>query len=277
MRKAFLMKATLFVAALLLSIVTFAQPRPLSGRVVDPSGEPVVGASVVVPGQTSIGTATGADGSFQLMVPVQATTISISCIGYVTQEVPIAGRPAVNVTLEEDNEFLEETVVIGYGVQRKSDLTGAVASVRSADLANRSTADAAAALQGKAAGVQIFNASGAPGEGASIRVRGISSNSGSGLGPLLIVDGLKVDNINYLDPSMIESMEVLKDAASAAIYGAQAGNGVVLITTKTGAASNGTAHITYNGRYTLQSLGKKADIFGAKDYIAYHEYIGDIT
>ena len=273
MRKAFLMKATLFVAALLLSIVTFAQPRPLSGRVVDPSGEPVVGASVVVPGQTSIGTATGADGSFQLMVPVQATTISISCIGYVTQEVPIAGRPAVNVTLEEDNEFLEETVVIGYGVQRKSDLTGAVASVRSADLANRSTADAAAALQGKAAGVQIFNASGAPGEGASIRVRGISSNSGSGLGPLLIVDGLKVDNINYLDPSMIESMEVLKDAASAAIYGAQAGNGVVLITTKNGNKSkDGT--VFYNYKLTMSQLGHHAQVMNAQQYMDWQHKAG---
>ncbi|MBO4765419.1 MAG: SusC/RagA family TonB-linked outer membrane protein [Bacteroidales bacterium] len=258
-----------------MGFVSFAQNRLVSGKVVDGNGEPVAGASVVVVGQTSMGTATDMDGTWRLSVPDRAN-ISISCIGYVSQTVSVAGRSVIDVTLEEDSEFLEETVVIGYGVQKKSDLTGAVASVRSDDLVNRSTTDAAAALQGKAAGIQVLNTSGAPGEGASIRVRGYSSNSGS-IGPLLIVDGLKVDNIQYLDPSMIESMEVLKDAASAAIYGAQAGNGVVLITTKTGAANNGTAHITYNGRFTLQSLGKKAEIFGAKDYIEYQTYIGNLS
>ena len=273
MRKSFIIKATICIAALLLSIASFAQNRPLTGRVVDPNGEPVVGASVVVPGHTNVGTATGLDGQFQLMVPAQAQSITVSCIGYVTQTVSINGRPAVNVTLEEDNEFLEETVVIGYGVQKKSDLTGAVASVRSADLANRSTSDAAAALQGKAAGVQIFNDSGAPGSGSSIRVRGISSNSGSGLGPLLIVDGLKVDNINYLDPSMIESMEVLKDAASAAIYGAQAGNGVVLITTKNGNKSkDGT--IFYNYKLGLSRLGHHAQVMNAQQYIDWQHTAG---
>ena len=275
MRKTFLLKATLCIAAMLLGVVSYAQNRLVSGKVVDGNGEPVAGASVVVVGQTSMGTATDFDGTWRLSVPDRAT-LSISCIGYVSQTVSVAGRSVIDVTLEEDSEFLEETVVIGYGVQKKSDLTGAVASVRSDDLVNRSTTDAAAALQGKAAGIQVLNTSGAPGEGASIRVRGYSSNSGS-IGPLLIVDGLKVDNIQYLDPSMIESMEVLKDAASAAIYGAQAGNGVVLITTKTGAANNGTAHITYNGRFTLQSLGKKADIFGAKDYIEYQTYIGNLS
>ena len=269
------MKATLCLAALLMGFVSFAQNRLVSGKVVDSNGEPVAGASVVVVGQTSMGTATDMDGTWRLSVPDRAN-ISISCIGYVSQTVSVAGRSVIDVTLEEDSEFLEETVVIGYGVQKKSDLTGAVASVRSDDLVNRSTTDAAAALQGKAAGIQVLNTSGAPGEGASIRVRGYSSNSGS-IGPLLIVDGLKVDNIQYLDPTMIESMEVLKDAASAAIYGAQAGNGVVLITTKTGAANNGTAHITYNGRFTLQSLGKKAEIFGAKDYIEYQTYIGNLS
>ena len=255
--------------------LAYGQSRTVSGTVVDGSGQPVIGATVMVVGNSTIGTVTDADGKFALNVPAGAN-ITVSCIGYSTQTVAVGAQSVLNFVLEEDNEFLEETVVIGYGVQRKSDLTGAVASVRSDDLQNRSTTDAAAALQGKAAGIQIINTSGAPGEGASIRVRGYSSNSGS-LGPLLIVDGLKVDNIQYLDPSMIESMEVLKDAASAAIYGAQAGNGVVLITTKTGAANNGTAHITYNARFTVQSLGKKADIFHADEYIDYQTYIGNIT
>ena len=255
--------------------LAYGQNRTVSGTVVDGSGIPVIGATVMVVGNSSLGTVTNADGRFTLSVPAGAS-ISVSCIGYSTQTVPVGQQSVFNFILQEDNEFLEETVVIGYGVQRKSDLTGAVASVRSEDLENRSTTDAAAALQGKAAGIQIINTSGAPGEGASIRVRGYSSNSGS-LGPLLIVDGLKVDNIQYLDPTMIESMEVLKDAASAAIYGAQAGNGVVLITTKTGASNNGTAQITYNGRYTIQSLGKKAEIFHADDYIEYQTYIGNLS
>ena len=258
-----------------LSGVSYAQTKAISGKVVDNAGQGIIGASVMVVGNSTIGTVTDLDGAFALNVPANST-ISVSCIGYSTQNIPVGNQTTFNVVLDEDSEFLEETVVIGYGVQKKSDLTGAVASVRSEDLQNRSTTDAAAALQGKAAGVQIVNSSGAPGAGSEIRVRGYSSNSGS-IGPLLIVDGLKVDNIQYLDPSMIESMEVLKDAASAAIYGAQAGNGVVLITTKTGAANNGNASITYNGKYTLQSLGKKSEIFDAPKYIEYQKYLGNIT
>ena len=265
--------AVMIFAAGLLGTVATAQNRAISGTVVDESGAPVVGAAVVVVGNTSIGAVTDANGAFRLNVPAGAN-INVSCIGYAEQTVPTGNQSVFNFVLVEDTEFLDETVVIGYGVQKKSDLTGAVASVRAEDLQNRSTSDAAAALQGKAAGVQILNNSGAPGSGAEIRVRGYSSATGN-IGPLLIVDGLKVDNIQYLDPSMIESMEILKDAASAAIYGAQAGNGVVLITTKSG--KEGTAHISYNGRFTLQSLGKKADIFRAKDYIEYQTYIGNLN
>ncbi|MBR3012011.1 MAG: carboxypeptidase-like regulatory domain-containing protein, partial [Bacteroidales bacterium] len=175
MKQAILKSAALIASILLIGVTAFAQPRPLTGKVVDKNGEPVVGAAVVVVGNNAIGTETNLDGVYNLMVPPQAN-ITVSCIGYATQTVAVAGRPVVNFTLEEDTEFLEETVVIGYGVQRKSDLTGAVASVRSEDLQNRSTTDAAAALQGKAAGVQILNNSGAPGSKAEIRVRGYSSN-----------------------------------------------------------------------------------------------------
>ena len=187
--------------------------------------------------------------------------------------IPVGNQAVINVVLQEDSEFLDETVVIGYGVQRKSDLTGSVASVRSEELMDRSTSDAAAALQGKAAGVQVYTNSGAPGDQAHIRVRGISSNSGSGLGPLMIVDGLKVDNIQYLDPSMIESMEVLKDAASAAIYGAQAGNGVILITTKSGSKSK-DGRIFYNYKYTATSLGRYAQVLNAEEFIDWHHRLG---
>ena len=249
-----------------------AQNRAISGTVVDAAGVPVIGASVVVAGNTTNGAMTDLDGKFSLNVPA-GSSLSVSCIGYATQTIAVGNQSTFNIVLQEDTEFLEETVVIGYGVQKKSDVTGSVASVRAAELQNRSTSDAAAALQGKASGVQIINSSGAPGTKAQIRVRGYSSNSGN-LGPLLIVDGLKVNDISYLDPSMIESMEVLKDAASAAIYGAAAGNGVVLITTKTGAANNGTSSITYDLKLTRQSLGKKAELFNAKDWIAYKEASG---
>ena len=251
-----------------------AQNRTISGTVVDTGGEPVIGAAVTVVGNTRIGAATDLNGAFSLSIPAGAT-ISIESIGYKGKTIATGNQSVFNIVLEEDNEMLEETVVIGYGVQRKSDLTGSVASVREAELQNRSTSDAAAALQGKAAGVQIFNDSGAPGEGASIRVRGISSNSGSGLGPLLIVDGLKVDKIDYLDPSMIESMEVLKDAASAAIYGAQAGNGVVLITTKNGAKNKDKdGNIFYNYKITLSQLGHHAQVMNARQYIDWQQQAG---
>jgi TonB-linked SusC/RagA family outer membrane protein len=163
----------------------------------------------------------------------------------------------------EDNTTLNDIVVIGYGTQKKSDLTGAVASVKAEELKGLSTTDAAAALQGKASGVQVLNGSGKPGEGAKIRVRGFSSNSDK-LEPLYIVDGLEVESIQYLDPSMIESMEVLKDAASAAIYGSKAGNGVVLITTKNGAKGTGT--ITYSVKFTNQSLGNVPELLNASDF-----------
>ncbi|MBP5336653.1 MAG: TonB-dependent receptor [Bacteroidales bacterium] len=253
-----------------------AQNRTISGKIVDTGGEPVIGAAVTVVGNSRIGAASDLDGNFTLSVPA-GSSISVESIGYKPQTIAVGDRTTFNIVLEEDNEMLEETVVIGYGVQRKSDLTGSVASVRETELQNRSTSDAAAALQGKAAGVQIFNDSGAPGEGASIRVRGISSNSGSGLGPLLIVDGLKVDKIDYLDPSMIESMEVLKDAASAAIYGAQAGNGVVLITTKNGAKNKDKdGNIFYNYKLSLSSLGHHAQVMNAAQYIDWQQQAGQL-
>ena len=250
-----------------------AQNKPISGTVTDASGVPVIGAAVYVVGNVSSGVMTDEEGRYNLQAP-QNSTIAVSCIGYATATVQIGAESVYNVVLQEDTQLLEETVVVGYGVQKKSDLTGSVASVREDDLKNRSTSDAAAALQGKAAGVQILNTSGAPGSGASIRVRGYSSNSGN-IGPLLIVDGLKVDNIQYLDPSMIESMEVLKDGASAAIYGAEAGNGVVLITTKTGDV--GKASISYEGKFTLQSLGKQAELFDGPGYVEYQKAIGNIN
>ncbi|WP_033150377.1 TonB-dependent receptor [Prevotella sp. RM4] len=235
----------------------------IKGTVKDVSGDPIIGASVKVQGSKS-GVITDFDGNFSVQADNNATLV-ISYIGYTTETVKVSGRNNLSITLREDAQTLNDIVVIGYGVQKKSDLTGSVASVKAEDLKNRSTTDAAAALQGKAAGVQILNSSGKPGQGASIRVRGYSSNS-SNIGPLLIVDGLQVSSIQYLDPSMIESMEVLKDAASAAIYGAEAGNGVVLITTKSGAKSKGQGSITYEAKFTNQGLGHVGKLLNASQF-----------
>ena len=247
-----------------------AQNRSLRGKVVDGAGAPVIGAAVMVAGDTSHGTVTDVEGQFSMTVPANAKLI-VSYLGYADKQVEVGNQSFITITLEEDTTFLEETVVIGYGVQKKSDLTGAVASVREDDLKNRSTADAAAALQGKVAGVQIISNSGAPGSGAQINVRGVSSNSGN-IGPLIIVDGLKVNSIQYLDPSLIESMEVLKDAASAAIYGAEAGNGVVLVTTKQG--GKGQSSITYSAKFINQSLAHKPEMLNAEQFIDYKELQG---
>ena len=261
----------LVMAALVLcSGNAWAQNRSLSGKVVDGTGAPVVGAAVMVVGQTSNGTVTDAAGQFRLTVPANARLV-VSCLGYADKQVEVGNQSVITIALEEDVTYLDETVVIGYGVQKKSDLTGAVASVREDDLKNRSTADAAAALQGKVAGVQIITNSGAPGSGAEINVRGVSSNSGN-IGPLIIVDGLKVSSIQYLDPSLIESMEVLKDAASAAIYGAEAGNGVVLVTTKQG--GKGNTSISYSGKFINQSLAHKPEMLNAEQFIDYKELQG---
>lgn len=242
----------------------------VTGVVTDAQGEPMPGVAVQVEGTTT-GTFTDVNGRYTLEVPGADAVLAFSFVGYKHHMEPVNGRSVVDVMLEESTEALDEIVVVGYGTVRKSDVTGAVASVRADAIKNVSTTDAAAALQGKASGVQVLTNSGAPGQAATIRVRGYSSNSGN-IGPLLIVDGLKVDNIQYLDPSMIESIEILKDAASAAIYGAQAGNGVVLITTKSG--TKGASSISYDFKYTGQSLARKPEIFRADDFIKYKRMSG---
>ena len=269
-----LMKVASVLMILLTSLGSFsasAQTRTISGKVVDTGGQPVIGAAVTLVGNSRIGAATDINGAFTLNVPAGAN-IAIESIGYKTQTIAVGNQTKFDIVLEEDTEMLEETVVIGYGVQKKSDLTGAVASIREESLRNQSVTDAVAALQGRASGIRVIN-NGAPGEGSSIRVRGTGSN-GSGQGPLYVVDGLQVSSIQYLDPTMIASIEVLKDAASAAIYGAQAGNGVILVTTKTGA--EGKTSVTYTGRALLQSFSK-SPMMRRDDLLKYLTYEYEVT
>ena len=267
--------AVLALSTMLLSVGAFAQ-HEVKGTVLDESQAPIPGATVVIKGTTT-GTITAGNGEFTTKAN-DGDVLVISYVGYVNEEITVSGNGPYTIALAPDMVGLSEVVVVGYGTQKKSDLTGSVASVRSDDLKKLSITDAASALQGKASGVQILNYSGAPGEGAAIRVRGYSSNSGN-IGPLLIVDGLKVDNIQYLDPSMIESMEILKDAASAAIYGAEAGNGVVLITTKSG-ADKGDGTITYSYKLTQNKLAKKPGVMNREQFIEFMNMKGygeDIT
>lgn len=261
----------IFLLMLTTWVGTAAQERTVTGTVTDVNHEPLIGVSVLVKGSKT-GTVTDLDGNFSIKASPKSV-ITVSYIGYASQQITPGSKTHLDIVMKEDDVDLDEVVVVGYGVQKKSDVTGSVSSVSSNDIKGLATTDAGAALQGKAAGVQILNTSGAPGSGANIRIRGYSSNSGN-LGPLLIVDGLKVDNIQYLDPSMIESIEVLKDAASAAIYGAEAGNGVVLITTKNGAVKNGQPKVIYSFKAINQRLGKTPEIFGAKDWIRYKELSG---
>jgi TonB-linked SusC/RagA family outer membrane protein len=262
----------LMLCALFGALDVFAQNRTISGKVVDAAGQPVVGAAVMVVGNTGIGAATDLNGAFTLNVPAGAT-ISVESIGYKTQTFAVGNQSTFNIVLEEDSELLEETVVIGYGVQRKSDVTGAIASVKDTDLENRTSTDVAQALQGKAAGVQIVNASGAPGAASSIQIRGYSSNSKTS--PLMIVDGLKVNDISYLDPETIASIEILKDAASAAIYGVEAGNGVVLVTTKSG--QKGSGRVFYNFQHSIQNVAHLPEMMNAKEYMDYMVLAGAAT
>ncbi len=267
--------AVLALSTMLLSVGAFAQ-HEVKGTVLDESQAPIPGATVVIKGTTT-GTITAGNGEFTTKAN-DGDVLVISYVGYVNEEITVSGNGPYTIALAPDMVGLSEVVVVGYGTQKKSDLTGSVASVRSDDLKKLSITDAASALQGKASGVQILNYSGAPGEGAAIRVRGYSSNSGN-IGPLLIVDGLKVDNIQYLDPSMIESMEILKDAASAAIYGAEAGNGVVLITTKSG-ADKGDGTITYSYKLTQNKLAKKPGVMNREQFIEFMNMKGygeDVT
>ena len=257
-RKLLLATLLLFAPATLLLAQTKVK---VWGQVTDANG-PMAGASVIENGTTN-GATTDAEGRYALSVGEGATLV-FSFIGYVSQE--MAATPGEhNVMLAEESTKLDDVVVVGYGVQKKSSVTGAISQVKPEDMQNRSITNAQAALQGKTAGVQIIQGSSAPGASPTVRVRGFSSNVSSN--PLYVVDGVRLSDISGIDPNDIASMEVLKDAASAAIYGAEAGNGVVLVTTKKGAAGKGK--LTYDFQYSWQTLANVPKVLNAEQYIDY--------
>lgn len=234
----------------------------VSGKVTDDLKESMIGVSVFEKGTTN-GVITDLDGNYMLSVK-EGAVIVYSYIGYVTQEKK-AVPGVMNVTLKEDTKTLDEVVVVGYGVQKKSSVTGAISQVKTEDMQNRTISNAPAALQGKTAGVQVIQTSAAPGSSPTVRVRGYSSNVSSN--PLYVVDGVRLSDISGIDPNDIASMEVLKDAASAAIYGAEAGNGVVLITTKKG--KSGQGKITYDFQFSSQHWHVLPKMLSAEQYIDY--------
>ena len=250
------------------STAAMAQSK-VSGKVVDASGEPVIGASVMVKG-SSIGAITDFDGNFTVTdVPSNATLV-ISYVGYYTQNIRLKGESTLNVTMEEDRQQLDEVVVVGYGVQRKSDVTGALTRVGEKELNTKPVTNAFEALQGKAAGVDITTSE-RPGTVGSIRIRGTRSISAD-QGPLYVVDGVPLQSggIETLNPRDIESIDILKDASSTAIYGSRGANGVVLVTTKRG--QEGKMQVSYAGSMTFEKIVDKSPAMKASDYITWRRW-----
>ena len=250
------------------STVAMAQGK-VSGTVVDTQGESVIGASVVVKG-TSTGTVTDFDGNFTIQNVPQNATLVISYVGYRTQNVAVGGKSQISVTLEEDKQLLDEVVVVGYGVQRKSDVTGALTRVGEKELNAKPVSNAFEALQGKAAGVDITSSE-RPGTVGSIMIRGTRSLNASS-DPLYVVDGVPLQSggIEALNPRDIESIDILKDASSTAIYGSRGANGVVLVTTKRG--QEGKTQLSYSGSVTFEKIKDKSPAFSASDYITWRRW-----
>ena len=248
--------------ALILVIGLYAQEASVQGVVLDETDTPLIGATIQVKG-TSTGAITDIDGNFTLKTK-KGNTLAISYIGYKTQEIKYTGQSSINIKMVPDNQSLEEVVVVGYGAMKRSDLTGSVSSVSMKDIEGFQSSSIAGALGGQVAGVQITSTDGTPGAGFSINIRGVGTLTGDS-SPLYIVDGFEVESIDHIANSDIESMEILKDASSSAIYGARAANGVVLISTKSGKV--GRPIVSYNGSASYRNISKKLDVLSPYEFV----------
>ena len=247
-------------------VLNIEQNITVKGTVKDQIGEPLSGVSVVVKGTTT-GTITDLDGAYTINVPNSGSTLVFSFIGFHKQEIVVNGKPDINVVLMEDATALEEVVVVGYGTMRKSDVTGSIATAKGSDIIKGQTFNALDGLKGKAAGVNIFSNTGQPGGEMRVIIRGISTIQASA-NPLYVVDGVVMDNFQFLNPNDIESIEVLKDASSAAIYGARGANGVILVSTKRGGNTGRRAQISYSGSMSVSSMYRKMDMMDADQWMA---------
>ena len=258
-----LKKAVIAALFMVFGISAYAQQVQVSGTVTDEMNRPMPGVTIIQKGSQN-GVISDNDGNYSISAPA-GSVLEFWFMGYTTVSRTIGESRIINVQMQPDQELLEETVVVGYGVQKKSSLTGAVSQVKSEDIESRTITTAAQALQGKTSGVQVLSSSARPGAAPAIRIRGVSSNNSSD--PLYVVDGRIAGDIAGIDPNDIESMEVLKDGASAAIYGASAGNGVILITTRKG---KGSGKITYDFQFTSQSVAKVPQMMNAEQFIDYY-------
>lgn len=245
-------------------LIEKVRTKTINGKVVDPNGEPIIGASVLVKG-TANGVITDLDGNYSLADVPGNAMLAFSYIGYQTVEIKAGGKGLDRIVLMEDNELLDEVVVVGYGVQKKRDVTTAIASLRASDMKGQPVTSMAEAMVGKMPGVQVSQSTGAPGSSLQIKVRGTGTIT-AGTSPLYVVDGVPLaqEQLNTFNMNDVESIEVLKDASSAAIYGSRGSNGVVLITTKRG--QEGRATVSYNGYYGWQTVSKKIDMLNAYEY-----------
>lgn len=256
------MKSFLPILFLLFAFITAAQ-IPITGVIADAAnGEPLIGATVAVKGAAR-GATTDIDGRFRLDAPSEDAMLTVSYVGYLSQEIPIGKQREFNITLQENHSALDEVVVMGYGSQKRSSISGAVSSISSDEISSQPALRVEQALQGRAAGVTVAQNSGSPGSALTVRIRGIGSIGSSE--PLYIVDGIPVGGLDFLNPNDIQTINILKDGASAAIYGARGGNGVVLITTKSG-SKNQAGKISYDAYYGTQSPWKTANLLSAREY-----------
>jgi len=252
--------AMMTLVAVAFSVSAWAQNISVSGTVTDVNGEPIIGAYVLVKG-TSNGTSTDVDGKYQISVASNGTLV-FTLVGMKDSEVPVNGKAVINVTMQEDSEMLDDVVVIGFGTQKKENLTGAVASVNvSKALESRPIADVGRGLQGMTPGLNVNSGSGEVGSESTIRIRGQVGSAQGSASPLILLDNVEIPSIQMINPDDIESISVLKDAASSAIYGAKAAFGVILITSKKGAKTE-SVNVTYSGNVAFQNQAKDFDIAG---------------
>ncbi len=242
---------------------SYAQNTTVNGTVSDGSGQPLPGATVTVKGNETTGTQTDFDGNYSITVSGSDAVLVFRYLGYATQEVAVEGRTTIDVTMQEDAAGLDEIIVVGYGTQKKSDLTGAISSVKGEDLQKFATNTAVDGLQGQVPGLVVRRSSGNPRAGAAINIRGFRSIGGNA--PLVIIDGIQ-GNFDLLNPDDIESIEVLKDGAAAAIYGSLSANGVILVTTKSG-GKDGKMNIQYSSYYGIDKINNTLDFANTSQYL----------
>ncbi|WP_353720500.1 TonB-dependent receptor [Dyadobacter sp. 676] len=256
------LRLCLSLTALFLWLTAGAWAASVRGRVTSEKNDPLVGVNVIVKG-TSTGTSTDADGRFSIHLPDGSNTLIFSFIGYVSKEVTVGNESEITVKLAADTKILNEVVVVGYGTQRKSDVTGSLSSISADQFREQPVNRLDQVLQGRAAGVQVTNASGSPGGDVRIRIRGANSINGDN-SPLYVVDGFVGADFNNINPDDIASLEVLKDASATAIYGSRGSNGVIIITTKTG--KKGAMQVNFVARFSSSSVLKRMDLLGAAEY-----------